>query len=156
MRVLLLLIALSLAPLAARADAMAALSCPETLEQIATLKTQQPVYKLAGPEERHFIEDADRPAEIARLQSHAQAVCSKDPATQAKEKAEAEALHMAMSPECAVARDRLTEMQLPSARYPDDVIDKQKKIVADHCPPVNTSGRWLLQWNGRSDLFPDL
>jgi len=42
--------------------------CPRVLtplEQVATLRTALPVYKLVGADSRRYIDDADRPAEIA-------------------------------------------------------------------------------------------
>jgi len=69
-RLTLLVAGLGLFPVTVFSDAAATLSCPEALEQIATLNTLQPVYKLTGADKRHYIHDRDRPAEISRLLQH--------------------------------------------------------------------------------------
>jgi hypothetical protein len=150
----LLIAALSLCPLASRAADPPTL-CVQALEQIETLKTSYPVYKLEGAEHRHFISDAERPAEVARLQSIVEGSCSSDARTRAAEQAAALQLQQALSPVCAVARDTLTAMELPSAHESADRIAAQRRLVASKCPPTDAAGLWLLQWNGRGDLQPE-
>jgi hypothetical protein len=153
-RLTLLAAGLGLFPVTVFSDAAAALSCPEALEQIATLNTSQPVYKLTGADKRHYIHDRDRPAEILRLQKIAAASCSTDPKTRAVQQAEADRLHVALSPECAVARDELAAMEQRNSRQPSDTLDEKRRLVAARCPAVETSNRWLVQWNARSTLEP--
>jgi hypothetical protein len=150
----LLVAGLSLFPVIVFSDAAAPLSCPQALEQIATLNTFQPVYKLTGPDKRHYIRDRDRPAEIARLQKIAAASCSTEPKTRAAQQAEADRLHVALSPDCAVARDELAGMERPNSHEPSATLDAKRKLLAARCPAVATSDRWLVQWNGRSTLEP--
>jgi len=145
---------LVLSPTALFADAPGSLSCVQALEQVATLRTQAPVYKLNASGERSFINDADRPAQISRLEEIIRASCSSDPKARAGEEAEAARLHAALSPECANERDKLTAMQQSSSREPADAIAQQRKLVADRCPAVNERGLWLVHWMGRSDLQP--
>jgi hypothetical protein len=90
-----------LGPAPALSDNALPLSCPQALEQLTTLNTGVPVYKLTAPDHRHFLDDADRPAEIARLQKVADASCSAYPKEKAEQEAEAARLHAALSPECA-------------------------------------------------------
>jgi hypothetical protein len=150
----LILSGLILFPAAAVADATAPMSCPQVLEQITTLRTMAPVYKLSGPDQRHFIEDADRPGVLAHLQRLASAVCSKDLKTKKLQQEEAARLHLALSPECAVARDQLTAMQSRNSREPAESIEQQRRLVSTNCPVVEAKGRWLVQWDGRSALLP--
>ncbi len=154
LRPILLVAGLSLLPVTVLADGAQTLSCPEALEQIATLRTGQPVYKLTGPDKRHYIHDADRPAEITRLQKIAAASCSTEPKVKASQQAEAQRLHVALSPDCAVARDELAAMDLPSSREPAATRDEKRRLVAAKCPVVDTTDRWLVQWDGRSTLEP--
>ena len=156
MRASLLLAALALFPLAGSAAEPPTLTCVQALEQIATLKTTYPVYKLEGTDERHFIDDADRPAEIARLQRIVTSSCSTDAKARAGEQSAAALLHQALSPVCAVARDTLTAMEQPSAHETADRIATQRQLVTSKCPPVDSSNLWLLQWNVRAELQPDL
>jgi hypothetical protein len=155
MRVFLVLVALWLFPLTAWADEPPS-ACVQSLEQIETLKTTYPVYKLEGADQRHFIDDAERPAEIARLQKIVASSCSTDAKTRASEQAAAEQLHQSLSPLCAVARDTLAAMERPSAHESADRIATQRRLVTSKCPPVDSSNLWLLQWNGRAELQPDV
>jgi hypothetical protein len=154
LRLALLAATLGFYPVCAFSDEAPTLSCPETLEQIATLQTALPVYKLTGPDQRHYIHDADRPAEIARLQKLASSSCSTEPKTKALQQAQAERLHVALSPECAVARDELAAMELPNSRESSDARNEKRKLVAAKCPTLEATNRWLVQWDGRSTLEP--
>lgn len=154
MRISLLLVTLGLFPLAGWA-AEPPTPCVQALEQIETLQTSYPVYKLEGAEQRRFIEDADRPAEIARLQGIVTTSCSADAKARGAEQAAADRLHQALSPLCAVGRDTLAAMENPSAHESADRIATQRRLVTSKCPPVDSSNVWLLQWNGRAELQPD-
>jgi hypothetical protein len=131
------------------------LSCSAALEQVATLKTLQPVYRLSPGGERVFIEDAGRAAELARLKPIVAAACSANPKERAGQEVEAQRLHLALSPECAVAHDKLKAMELPNSHEPRDSLEAQRKLVGAKCPAVPVQGRWLVQWDGRSELLPD-
>jgi|HubBroStandDraft_1064217.scaffolds.fasta_scaffold223284_2 hypothetical protein len=152
-RIAALIATLSLAPLAAQA-ADPPSPCVQALEQIETLKTTYPVYKLEAADIRHFIDDAERAAEIRRLETVTTSSCSQDARARDAEQAAAAQLHQALSPVCAVARDTLSAMELPSAHESADRITKQRQLVTSKCPPADPSGLWLLQWNGRGDLQP--
>ena len=154
MRLHLALMGLALFPTALLSGASRPLTCAEALEQLATLQTLQPVYKLAGADHRRFIEDADRPAEITRIQQIATASCSTSPKVRATEEAEAQRLHVALSPECAVERDKLAAMEQKNSHEPRDSLESERKLVAIRCPTVDATDRWLVQWDGRSDLPP--
>jgi hypothetical protein len=141
-------------PAVALADAPAASACVQALEQVEALQTAAPVYKLTAGGERGFIHDAERPAEIARLQEVIRASCGSDPKARASQEAEAQRLFVTLSPECANERDKLAAMQQPSSREPDDAIEQQRRLVAGKCPAVDARGLWLVHWMGRGDLQP--
>ena len=61
---------------------------------------------------------------------------------------------VALSPDCAVARDELAGMERPNSHEPSDTLDEKRRLVAARCPAVATTDRWLVQWNGRSTLEP--
>jgi hypothetical protein len=155
MRAILVIPAFALLPVAGWCGEAPALSCVQALEQIETLKTSYPVYKLEGAEHRHFIDDADRPAEIAQLQRIVEASCSTDAKIRGAQQSAANRLHRALSPVCAVARDTLAAMESPGAHETADRIASQRQLVTSQCPPADPSGLWLLQWNGRGELQAD-
>lgn len=121
------------------------LSCVDALEQIQTLKTWVPVYKQLPREQRQYLPDADRPAELARIQKIAAGACSSDPRQKAAQSAEAERLHAARSPECAIERDKLSAMERPDSLEAKDSVREQRKRVAAQCPAVKMDNMWLLQ-----------
>lgn len=155
MRAYWLVTGLALFPTALLCDDASAPSCVDALEQLATLQTQAPVYKGAAGEQRRFIEDSERPAEIARMKQMIAVSCSREPNARKTQEDEAQRLHLARSPECAVERDKLAAMQLKNSHEPRDFVDKQRDLVTRKCPTVDTSGRWLVQWDGRSVVLPD-
>ena len=137
-----------LGPAPALSDNALPLSCPQALEQLTTLNTGVPVYKFTAPDHRHFLDDADRPAEITRLQKVADASCSAYPKEKAEQEAEAARLHAALSPECATERDTLTAMEQAGSRESPQSIAEKRKLVAAHCPALDTTNLWLMQWEG--------
>jgi hypothetical protein len=127
--------------------------CVNALEQVAAVETALPVYKLAGSDSRQYIEDADRPAEVARLQKIIGTSCSaaNSKARQSEESAAAR-LHNARSVGCADARERLSEMQQKDSRDDRDDIAQQRKFVADECPAVPMTNVWLVAAPPAQDL----
>jgi hypothetical protein len=129
----------------ARADESPPSVCVNALEQVAALQQQAPAYKQLDGEERHYLDDADRAAEIARLQATVTASCSAVRKTRAAEEAAAQRLLVARSPLCAIERDKLSAMQSANSREPADSIEAQRKLVTGQCPVVEMRGVWLLQ-----------
>jgi hypothetical protein len=144
-RTFLLLLALAVIPGMARGDESAASPCVEALEQLATLNTWVPVYKQLSDGERHYLDDAARPAEITRVQKLIGASCSANPQVRATQETAAKHLHRARSPECAIERDKLAAMEKPDSREGRDTIAHQRKLVGEQCPLVPLADVWLLQ-----------
>jgi hypothetical protein len=109
-----------------------------------TLKTWTPVFKLVGADQQ-YIRDADRPAEIARLQKIIDANCSASQQARQSEEAEAQRLHTVRSPECAFERDKLAFMQKPGSRDPADVAAAQRNRVIEKCSLDAPGDVWQLQ-----------
>jgi len=145
-RALLLLLSLAFVPHMAHADQAAASACVDALEQLAALQTATPVYKRADVGERHYLADADRPAQIARVKGIIDASCSADADTRRSEEAEAERLHLARSPGCLEQREVLAAMEQPGSRTPRSDLAQQRERVAAQCPTVGLSNVWLIDW----------
>jgi len=118
--------------------------CVEALEQLATVKTQLPVYKFTGGGQ-HYIQDADRPAEIDRLQKIVDQNCSVNPQARSNEESAAQHLHLIRSPDCAAERDKLTLMGKPSSHDSPDSIAQQRQRVIERCSVETPVNVWLLQ-----------
>jgi hypothetical protein len=143
---LLLLLGLALLPHAVLADQAPVSVCVNALEQLEALKTVAPVYKLTRSQERQYLADADRPAEIARLKTIVAGSCSAKPKHRQREESEAEQLHLVRSPGCMQDRDRLSMMERKDARTPEDDLARTRNRVVAQCPDVDLSDVWLVEW----------
>jgi ribosomal protein L36 len=137
---------LLLLPHAVQADQAPVSMCVEALEQLETLQTVAPVYKLTGSQKRQYIADTDRPAEVARRKTIIAASCSTKPKHRQREESEAQQLHLVRSPECMQDRDRLSMMERPNARTPADDLARTRNRVLAQCPDINLSDVWLIEW----------
>jgi hypothetical protein len=127
------------------ADAPPISDCVNALEQLSALQTVAPVYKPLGGDRRQYLDDGDRPAEIARIQKIIAGTCSKDSKTRATEQAAADRLHTARSEGCAETRERLRLAEKPGSRDPEDYVEDLRAQVAKDCPTVPMSDVWLVQ-----------
>jgi hypothetical protein len=141
-----LLLGLAWLPYAVQADQAPVSVCVEALEQLETLQTVAPVYKLAGDQKRNYLADADRPAEVARLKTIIAGSCSAKPTHRQREESDAQQLHFVRSPECMQDRDRLSMMERKNARTPEDDLARTRKRVLAQCPDVDLSNVWLIEW----------
>ena len=140
----LLLIALSVLPRIAACDEPPSV-CVNALEQVLTLQDDRAVYRQMPRDQRHYLADADRPAELTRMQKTAATACSSDPKLKATQQAEAARLHRARSPECAFENDQLALMEKPDSRDPAADVAAQRARVSKQCPVVPMANVWLLQ-----------
>jgi hypothetical protein len=141
-----LLLGLALLPHAVQADQTHVSACVEALEQLEALQTVAPVYKLTTGQERQYLADADRPAEVAHLKTVVAGSCSAEPDIRRRQESKAEQLHLARSPGCMQDRDRLLMMEKPGSRTPEDDLARTRKRVAARCPDVELSNVWLVHW----------
>jgi hypothetical protein len=141
---LLLGLGLTLHPHAVQADQTPDSVCVEALEQLETLQTAAPVYKLMGGQEHQYLADADRPAEATGLKTIVAGSCSAEPEIRRREESEAEHLHLARSPACMEDRDRLSMMEKPQSRTPEGDLARLRKQVAARCADVDLSNVWLV------------
>jgi hypothetical protein len=121
-------------------------TCVEALYQVTLLNRQQPVFKLAADGSRRYLEDAERPAELARLELVRDATCSDDPATRQSQARRADQLMIAMSPKCAEARDKLANSEDPATHTPDDQIARERAFVEQNCRGGERLDLWRGDW----------
>lgn len=120
--------------------------CVDALFQLQVLAGDWKVYKAGPGDERFYLDDRDRPAEIERLTRERDASCSDEPATLASQRRRAADLFQAMSPDCREAREKLLNLQRPTARSAPSDIEKQQAWIAAHCPGAHRDGLWLADW----------
>ena len=142
----LLFLAMALLAHGVQADQAPVSVCAAALEQLETLQTVAPVYQLMDGQERKYLADADRPAEIARFKTIIAGACSANPKARQREESEAQQLHRVRSPECMEGRERLSIMEKKASRTPEDDLARTRKRVEAQCPEVDLSNAWLVQW----------
>ncbi len=120
--------------------------CVDALFQLQVLQGDWKVYKAGPGDERAYLADRDRPAEIARLTHERDASCSADPDTLASQRRRASDLFQSMSPDCREAREKLQDLQRPTARSAPSDLERQQAWIRAHCPDVQRDGLWLADW----------
>jgi hypothetical protein len=117
--------------------------CARAIAQARILRESARVYKLGPGDSRQYLADADRPAELARLDALVTDLCSKDADERRAQDEEADRLVIATGLECTIERDRLAMMEQPTARTPQEDIDRKRAFIAEHCPDVPPEDFWL-------------
>jgi len=120
--------------------------CIDALYQLKVLAGQWRVYKPGPGDDRTYLHDRDRPAEIERLTRERDGNCSEDPATLDSQRRRADELFQALSPACREAREKLQNMLRPTARTAPSHIENQQAFIAKRCPDVSRDGVWLQDW----------
>jgi hypothetical protein len=120
--------------------------CVDALYQLEVLAGDWRVYKPGPGNDRTYINDRDRPAEIERLSSERDMNCSDEPDVLGSQKRRANDLFQALSPGCREAREKLQNMQRPTAHSAPSDIEKQQAWIAARCPDVSRDGVWLADW----------
>lgn len=120
--------------------------CVDALFQLQVLQGDWKVYKAGPGDQRSYLDDRDRPAEIERLAGERDAHCSDDPGVRASQQRRASELFQSMSPDCREAREKLVNLQRPTARSAPSDIEKQQAWIAAHCPGPPRDDVWLADW----------
>jgi hypothetical protein len=123
--------------------------CVEALFQLQLLVGKYKVYK--GPDDaRRYLDDPDRPVEIERLTRERDDSCSQDPPLQGSQKRRAAQLFQTLHPDCREAREKLVNMQRPSARSSPGDIEEQREYIANSCPEIagvdSRTDLWRADW----------
>jgi hypothetical protein len=120
--------------------------CVDALFQLQVLAGDWKVYKPGHGNDRTYLHDRDRPAEIERLSAERDANCSDEPGVLAAQQQRAKELFQALSPDCREAREKLQNLLRPTARSAPSDVEKQRAYLAAHCPDVSRDGVWLVDW----------
>ena len=120
--------------------------CVDALYQLQVLGGDWRVYRPGPDNDRTYLHDRDRPAEIERLAGERDASCSDEPDVLTSQRRRANQLFQALSPGCREAREKLENMQRPTAHSAPSDIEKQQAWIAARCPDVSRDGVWLADW----------
>jgi hypothetical protein len=118
-------------------------ACVDALYQLEVLRLGTRVFKPGPGDTRDYLADRDRPAEVQRLEAQSRANCSTEPARRQAQAARASELVVALSPDCAAARERLATMERPNSRTPRSDVERQRAYVAANCPDLTREGVWI-------------
>lgn len=118
-------------------------ACVDALYQLEVLRLGTRVFKPGPGDERNYLHDRDRPAEVERLERLAEQDCSTDPARRQAQAASASKLVVALGPDCAAARERLATLERPDSRSSPDTVERQRQYVAENCPDLSRNDVWL-------------
>ena len=120
--------------------------CVDALFQLQVLAGDWKVYKAGPGDDRTYLHDRDRPAETERLTRERDAHCSDDQAVLMSQMQRANELFQTMSPDCREAREKLQNLQRPTAHSAPSDIEKQQAWIIVHCPGDSRDGVWLADW----------
>jgi hypothetical protein len=120
--------------------------CVDALFQLQVLAGDWKVYKAGPGDERTYLHDRERPAEVQRLTQERESFCSNEQAKLMEQQRRAGELFQALSPDCREAREKLQNLQRPTARSAPSDIEKQQAWIAANCPDVIRDGLWLADW----------
>ena len=120
--------------------------CVDALYQLQVLAGDWRVYRPGPGDDRAYLHDRDRPAEIERLTSERDTSCSDEPDVLASQRRRANELFQALSPGCREAREKLENLQRPTAHSAPSDIEKQEAWISARCPDVSRDGVWLADW----------
>jgi hypothetical protein len=121
-------------------------ACVDALYQLEVLAGDWKVYKAGPSDERTYLHDRDRPAEIERLARERDANCSGEADVLAMQTRRGHELFRALGPDCREAREKLQNLQRDTARSAPSDIEKQQDYIAAHCPDASHDGVWLADW----------
>jgi len=120
--------------------------CVDALFQLQVLAGDWKVYKPGPGDDRTYLHDRDRPAEIERLTRERDANCSDEPDRRALQQRRSRELFESLSPDCREAREKLQNLQRPTARSAPSDIERQQAYLAEHCPGADRDDVWLADW----------
>lgn len=120
--------------------------CVDALFQLQVLLGDWKVYRAGPGDDRTYLHDRDRPAEVERLTAVRDANCSDDQARLMSQMQRANDLFQTMSPDCRERREKLVNLQRPTAHSAPSDIEKEQAWIAAHCPGAPRDGVWLADW----------
>jgi hypothetical protein len=118
-------------------------ACVDALYQLEVLRLGTRVFKPGPGDERVYLHDRDRPAEVEQLTQLAERNCSADPTQRQAQAERASELVVALSPDCAAARERLATLERPDSRSSPATVERQREYVTANCPDLSRSDVWL-------------
>ena len=120
--------------------------CIETLYQLELVTGKYKVYKPGPDDARTYLDDADRPAEIARLAKARDESCSTEQPLQGAQKRRAAELFQVLSADCREAREKLQRLAQPESRTSRNEYERQEEWVARYCPHAPDADTYTDVW----------
>jgi hypothetical protein len=120
--------------------------CAEAIYQLALLHQKRRVFRERADGSRLYLENEDRPGEIARIERSRDEFCSDEPEDRKEQIERAEEMSVALSRRCAAARETLERMQQPGADPEAEKLQDYRTYVEAFCPAIESGHLWLGDW----------
>jgi hypothetical protein len=120
--------------------------CIETLYQLELLTGKYKVYKPGAGDARSYLDDADRPAEIARLQAVRGESCIAEQPLQGSQKRRAAELFVVLGADCREAREELRRLEQPDSRTSRNEYERHVDWMSRYCPDLSYAGVHTDVW----------
>ena len=120
--------------------------CAEAIYQLALLHQKRRVFRERADGSRLYLENEDRPGEIARIERLRDEFCSDEPADREEQIERANEIGVALSRRCTAARETLEGMQQPGADPSADRLKDYSTYVEAFCPAIESEHLWLGDW----------
>jgi len=120
--------------------------CSEAIYQLDLLNQKRRVFKPQADGSRLYLENEDRPAEIAQISALRDQFCSNDSNDQKEQMELAHELRLALSRRCMATRETLKKMQQPEANPIEDKLERYGEYVEAFCPAIESDDLWLGDW----------
>ena len=120
--------------------------CVEARYQVIVLERRGRAFKLGPDWTRHYLENADRPAEIARLENLVDDYCDTDDRSVKKQNERLLELKDALSIRCIAARERLQKSRDPQAGIDARQVREAQEYIELKCPDTKLHDLWIADW----------
>jgi hypothetical protein len=120
--------------------------CVEARYQVLILGEHVRVFKLQRDWTRRYLENADRPAELARLRKVVDELCETDSVSVKNQDQRIREIDQALSIRCIAARERLHQGEDPAAGIDKRQLIEAEEYVASNCPERKMHDLWIRDW----------
>ena len=116
-------------------------ACVRAMQQSEALKLKARIFKLNSDWSRAYLENKDRPKEVARFAEQVKANCKTDAQSQEQQFSAGILISRALNIKCVNARVALTTKEL-------DVVSESEfqEYVGANCPEIDPRGYWIADW----------
>ena len=117
--------------------------CVEAREQVEVLKLKVRVFRLDTDGARIYLENEERPQEIARLNKLVKQYCETDPDSVREQFVRVRELSKVLIITCVNAREKLGKVGTPPADIEKEEMKQYQEYIDSNCPAVDYRDLWI-------------